>query len=411
MEKEVESLMANVLPPKEEDHGVFMMTGKEAYSKLPELSRQEEFDHITTRFAIDQNERIKRLETRTLNIKNEAVQLLEEVGKEIRERIKENHEKPRKIEKITRYPDTEVPKPSSNLGFSETLTKRTSFHAPEFISPKSLCVNHVRTIFPSPPLVRESTFCFKPGASNNQDFKSQYDMKDFTPQVTYKEEVEETMGTPTDVEPIDETRIEDLGLNTCNHDIPLSPREVPSFGETRPQPQPVPSYPSLDLSLGDQRGPEPPIKPYSLDSFQIKVVDPLTTHAPPSPNATSFHPKDIPCYYHPCIDDLKGHYGFKPGLLGHSGSLGVNFSNWEIIEDDWEFESKEVSFLGDGFSLPVKLNKLGKDGRIKELHHLEHIVQRPLFQHKAPFHHNGVYRYHHPHLNSSVGEPSPLSIK
>ena len=82
-----------------------------------------------------------------------------------------------------------------------------------------------------------------------------------------------------------------------------------------------------------------------------------------------------------------------------------------MIEDEWEFESKEVSFLGDGFSFPVKLNKLGKDGRIKGLHHLEHIVQRPLLQHKAPFHHDAIYRYHHPHLNSSVGEPSPLSIK
>ena len=122
--------MANVLPPKEEDHEVLMMTGKEAYINLPKPTRQEEFDHITTRFDIDQNERIERLETRTLNIKNEAVQLLEEVGKEIRERIKENHEKPRKIEKITRYPDTEVPKPSSNLGFSETLTKSTSFPCP-----------------------------------------------------------------------------------------------------------------------------------------------------------------------------------------------------------------------------------------------------------------------------------------
>ena len=63
MEWKVESLMANVLPPKEEDHGVFMMTRKEAYSNLPKPTRQEEFDHITTRFDIDQNERIEQLET------------------------------------------------------------------------------------------------------------------------------------------------------------------------------------------------------------------------------------------------------------------------------------------------------------------------------------------------------------
>ncbi|GKD83598.1 hypothetical protein Tco_1350437, partial [Tanacetum coccineum] len=48
------------------------------------------------------------------------------------------------------------------------------------------------------------------------------------------------------VEPLDETQLEDLGLNTCNHDIPLSSREVPSFDEPEPQPQPLPSCPFLD---------------------------------------------------------------------------------------------------------------------------------------------------------------------
>ncbi|GJS90444.1 hypothetical protein Tco_0773080 [Tanacetum coccineum] len=52
------------------------------------------------------------------------------------------------------------------------------------------------------------------------------------------EEVEETIGILMEVEPLDETQLEDLGLNTCNHDIPLSFREVPSFDESKPQPQP-----------------------------------------------------------------------------------------------------------------------------------------------------------------------------
>ncbi|GJZ14924.1 RNA-directed DNA polymerase, eukaryota, reverse transcriptase zinc-binding domain protein, partial [Tanacetum coccineum] len=56
--------------------------------------------------------------------------------------------------------------------------------------------------------------------------------------VTYPEEVEETLGTPIEVEPLDETQLEDLGLNICNHDIPLSNREVPSFDEPEPQPNP-----------------------------------------------------------------------------------------------------------------------------------------------------------------------------
>ncbi|GKA07087.1 hypothetical protein Tco_0686311 [Tanacetum coccineum] len=106
----------------------------------------------------------------------------------------------------------------------------------------------------------------------------------YTPPVTYPEEVEKTLGTPMEVEPLDETQLEDLGLNTCNHEIPLSSREVPSFDESEPQPNPLPSCPSLDASLGDERGPEPPIKPHSPDSFRLKVVDQLTIHIPPSPH-------------------------------------------------------------------------------------------------------------------------------
>nr|GEU65582.1 ribonuclease H-like domain-containing protein [Tanacetum cinerariifolium] len=63
--------------------------------------------------------------------------------------------------------------------------------------------------------------------------------------MTYLKEVEETLGTPIEVEPLDETQLEDLGLNTCNHDLPLSSREVSRFDEPKPQPQPLPNYPPL----------------------------------------------------------------------------------------------------------------------------------------------------------------------
>ncbi|GJY04905.1 hypothetical protein Tco_0370845 [Tanacetum coccineum] len=95
------------------------------------------------------------------------------------------------------------------------------------------------------------------------------------------------------VEPLDETQLEDLGLNTCNHDIPLSSTEVPSFDEPKPQPQPLPNCSSLDVGLGEERGSEPTIKRHSLDSFKMKVIDPLTIHTPPLPHVTSFHPKDM----------------------------------------------------------------------------------------------------------------------
>nr|GEV64283.1 hypothetical protein [Tanacetum cinerariifolium] len=143
--------------------------------------------------------------------------------------------------------------------------------------------------------------------------------KEYTPLVTYPKEVEETLGIPMEVEPLDEPQIEDLGLNTSNHDIPLSFREVLIFDEPEPQPNTLPSYPSLDVSLGDKRGPKPPIKPHSPDSFWTKVV-------------------------------------------GQSGSLGVDFLKLEMIEDDQELEFKEVSFLGRRLNLPVIFDekKLGR---------------------------------------------------
>ncbi|GJZ23083.1 hypothetical protein Tco_0560542 [Tanacetum coccineum] len=118
-----------------------------------------------------------------------------------------------------------------------------------------------------------------------------------------------------------------ISLNTCNHDIPLSSREIPSIVKPEPQPQPLPNYLSLNVSLGEERGPEPPIKPHSPDSFRMKEVDSLTINTPPSPQVASSHPEDMYCYYRPCIDDPKKHYGFKPGLLGKSASLGVDISN------------------------------------------------------------------------------------
>nr|GEY66283.1 ribonuclease H-like domain-containing protein [Tanacetum cinerariifolium] len=158
--------------------------------------------------------------------------------------------------------------------------------------------------------------------------------EEYIPPVTYPEEVEKTLGTSIEVEPLDEMQLEDLGLNTCNHDIPLSNREVHSFDEPEPQQNPLPNCLSLDVSLGEERGPEPPIKPHSPDSFRMKEVDSLTINTPPPPYVVSSHPKDTYCYYCPCIDDPKKHYGFIPGLLGHSGSLCVNFLNMEMIEND-----------------------------------------------------------------------------
>nr|GEU75065.1 hypothetical protein [Tanacetum cinerariifolium] len=84
--------------------------------------------------------------------------------------------------------------------------------------------------------------------------------EEYTPPVTYPEEVEETLGTPIE--------------------------EVPIFDEPKPQPRPLHNYTSLDVILREERGPDPPTKPHSLDILRMKVVDHLTIHTPPSPHVT-----------------------------------------------------------------------------------------------------------------------------
>nr|GEV76468.1 reverse transcriptase domain-containing protein [Tanacetum cinerariifolium] len=121
--------------------------------------------------------------------------------------------------------------------------------------------------------------------------------EEYTPPMTYSEEVEKTLGTPIEVEPLNKIKLEEVGLN-CNHNTPFSSREVPSFDG--PEPQPLLNSPSLDVSLGDVIGPEPPIKPHSLDSSRMK----------------------------------------------------------EMFDDDWGLEPKEVSSLGEELSLFDRPNKV-----------------------------------------------------
>ncbi|GJQ95367.1 retrovirus-related pol polyprotein from transposon TNT 1-94 [Tanacetum coccineum] len=59
--------------------------------------------------------------------------------------------------------------------------------------------------------------------------------EEYTPPVICLKEVEETLGTPIEVEPLKETKLEEVGLN-CNHNTPLSSREIPIFDEPKPQP-------------------------------------------------------------------------------------------------------------------------------------------------------------------------------
>ncbi|GKE84447.1 hypothetical protein Tco_1558189, partial [Tanacetum coccineum] len=113
--------------------------------------------------------------------------------------------------------------------------------------------------------------------------------EEYTLPVTYPKEVEKTLGTPIEVGPLNETKLEEVGLN-CNHNTPLSSREVPSFDKPEPQPQHLPNCPPLDVSLGSKRGTDPPINTCDPGSFRKKVVDPLTINTPPSPHVAYYPP-------------------------------------------------------------------------------------------------------------------------
>lgn len=218
----------------------------------------------------------------------------------------------------------------------------------------------------------------------------------YTPPVTYPEEVEETLGIPMEVEPLDQAPLKGIGLNTCNDNLTPSSREFLSFDEPEPQPNPLPNLPSLDESLGIKKGPDPPIKPYSLGSFTFMVVDPK----PCREEANIGVEHNLTCLHHPFMIDHKKHYGFKPGLLGQDGSPTSNLS--KLIEND--------PFLGENLNPPINPIELGKVMMIRA-HPFEHIIHPSLFTHVAYFHPKGVYRNFHPHLILSVGKTSHISVK
>ncbi|GKA89447.1 hypothetical protein Tco_0811259 [Tanacetum coccineum] len=60
--------------------------------------------------------------------------------------------------------------------------------------------------------------------------------EEFTPPLAYPEEVEETLRTLIEEEPMDQTQLEDVGFDSPDYNLSLSSREVPSFDGLEPQP-------------------------------------------------------------------------------------------------------------------------------------------------------------------------------
>ncbi|GKB38604.1 zinc finger, CCHC-type containing protein [Tanacetum coccineum] len=96
-------------------------------------------------------------------IMDEFMEFSSEVTQRLKERIREEEEKPKKIIKITRYPDTEVLEKSVMHDFLENPKKKT------FPNPSNLlCVKYVRIIPLNSPQPRKNTFGFNPRSKTNQ---------------------------------------------------------------------------------------------------------------------------------------------------------------------------------------------------------------------------------------------------
>ncbi|GJS52603.1 zinc finger, CCHC-type containing protein [Tanacetum coccineum] len=163
MEHKVDTLMKDAISLMGKSKSVFRLATNEMYRPPSEPSHQEEFEHIVMNFVLDQEERTRQLEDYMKAITDEFMEFSSEVTQRLKERIKENENKPRKIIKITRYPDIEVLENNTMHDFSKNPKKNT------FPNPTNLLyVRYVQIITLNPPQPQKNTFGFKPGKKTNQ---------------------------------------------------------------------------------------------------------------------------------------------------------------------------------------------------------------------------------------------------
>ncbi|GJV33082.1 hypothetical protein Tco_1393482 [Tanacetum coccineum] len=183
-----------------------------------------------------QEEELRQLEEYMNEIDDEFMHLSLMVIEMIEEKIRAQESE--KIQKITKFPDTMEFESSNTF---RSLNTKTPSPYPNSSLPNQQYVRYVHTIFLSLPLVRKSTFGFKLGTKNNQNSPQVLpSFEVYTSPVTYPEEVEDTIGIPMEVEPLDHMKLEDLGINTNTHDLFLSSKGFPSVDE--PEPQLLPNF-------------------------------------------------------------------------------------------------------------------------------------------------------------------------
>ncbi|GJZ27372.1 hypothetical protein Tco_0571625 [Tanacetum coccineum] len=161
-------------------------------------SRQEEFEHIVTNFILDQEERITQLEDYMQVTIEEFMELSSEVVRRLKERIMENENNPKKIEKIIKYPDTKVLENNTKHNFFENLEKKM------FPTPVShLCIRYVRLIPSNPSQPRKNIFRFKPGKRANQSHHNPSNSPTIQPPTqSIKERIKENENKPRKIKKI-----------------------------------------------------------------------------------------------------------------------------------------------------------------------------------------------------------------
>ncbi|GJZ01463.1 zinc finger, CCHC-type containing protein [Tanacetum coccineum] len=163
MEHKVDTLMKGAISLMGKSKSIFRLITNEMCRSPIVPSRQEEFEHIVMNFIYDQEERIRELEHYMQDITNEFMEFSSEFALRLKEKIKENKSKPRKIKKITKYLEAKDLENSAKHNFLENLEKKS------FPTPAShLCVRCVRLIPSNPSQPRKNIFGFKPGKRDNQ---------------------------------------------------------------------------------------------------------------------------------------------------------------------------------------------------------------------------------------------------
>ncbi|GJT05254.1 hypothetical protein Tco_0839716 [Tanacetum coccineum] len=175
MERKVDTLIFFVISLMGRSEGVFRMTTNKMYQPPSEPSRQEEFEHIMMNFILDQEERVEQLKEYMIVITGDFMQLSSEVTRRLKDKIREEWGRLKKIEKITKYPDKEVSEPLAGQKFPQTLAKKTFHDTLKSIPMTPLWIRYVQLNFSNPPRFRKSAFSFKPSKKANQNVKTQHD--------------------------------------------------------------------------------------------------------------------------------------------------------------------------------------------------------------------------------------------